>query len=72
MFSSLNRRHLFKEIFASKESDTGEEGKHSNSYSIIASIMIFIIKTYLFSAFLFYVSFVAYASEYNYCEELKN
>lgn len=72
MLPSLNRRHLLEKIFASKESNAGKEGKDSNSYPVIASIVVFVIKTHLSSGFLFYVPFVAYASEHDYRKELKD
>lgn len=72
MLPGLNRRHLFEKIFASKESNAGEEGEDSNSYPVITSIVVSVVKTNVFSVWLFYVSLVAYASEHDYREELKD
>lgn len=72
MLPGLNRRHLFEEIFASEESNAGEEGEDSNSYPVITSIVVSVVKTNVFSVWLFYVSLVAYASEHDYRKELKD
>lgn len=71
MLSGLNRRHLLKKIFASKECDTGKESENSNSYPIIASVAVSVVETHLFPIFLFDVPLVAYASEHDYREELE-
>lgn len=70
MFSSLNRRHLFKQVFTYEESDTGQKCQYSDTDAIITCVVVVVVKTN-FLAFLRKVAFAAYTSEYDYCKELE-
>lgn len=70
MFPSLNRRHLFKQIFTREESDTGQKRQYTDTNSIVARIIVLIVETNFFSTF-FRIALAAYTSKDDYCKQLE-
>lgn len=67
MFPSLDRRHLFKQIFTREESNTGQKRQYSDTNPIVARIVVLIVKTNFLPIF-WKIALAAYTSKDDYCK----